>query len=715
MSQPQLRWQRLRWPREVETEQLLAMSALLATSGAAPLVLETVGRAGGVEHRLGLPLPRKQSLIEQLRHAVPGLGFQALEERPPVNASQALELRLSTPVRSLRSRHSANVSGALLTALTLTRHREELILQWQLVGSLPPRSVGSTEQAEPSPISVADVLLGRHGRLDAEARQALRIKRELPVWRAVGRIAVRASSTARERSLLREVLSALRLAEAPGVRVLARSCSPSRLDRVGRSWWAPLRLNTAELVAVAGWPIGMTAGLPVERSGSRLLPPSKTIPARGRVVAVATFPGAERPLALSVSDGLRHVHVLGPTGTGKSTLLLNAIVQDVAAGRGVVVIEPKGDLIADVLAHIPEGRLADVVLLDPSDEQRPVGLNPLAAGLRSPELVADQLLGMFRSLYESSWGPRTNDILGASLLTLARTPDMTLCALPALLANQQFRQRVVRGLDDPLALEPFWAAYESWSEAERTAAVAPVMNKVRPFLLRPQLRAILGQPQPRFELADVFSQRRILLVNLAKGALGSETAALLGSLILAQLWSSALHRTTVARERRAPTFIYIDEFQDYLHLPTDLGEALAQARSLAVGFVLAHQSLSQLTASTRSAVLANARSRICFQLAAQDARTLADGALTAADFRELPIFEVYAQLVARGAVQPWCSGRTLAPPPSINTAEAVREASRRNYGVDRLTVDAQLERLTSAGRNPVDDLTPQRRPDRGPA
>lgn len=714
MKQSDVQWHRLRWPREVESEQLIAMSELLASSGTAPLIVEAVGRASGVEHRLGLPVSRAHSIVEQVRTAVPGLGLQTLEGRRPFDASRAVELRLSTPMRSLRSQNSITVSRALLTALMLARHGEELVLQWQLLLSLPPRSVGSTEHADRSAVSVADVLLGRRGRLDAEARQALRAKRERPVWRALGRVAVRAASPAREQALLRELMSALRMAEAPGVRLFARRCSANRIDSVGRSWWAPLRLNTVELVAVAGWPIGVTAGLSVERSGSRLLPPSREIRRRGRVVGTSTFPGAERPLALSTSDGLRHVHVLGPTGTGKSTLLLNAIVQDIAAGRGVVVLEPKGDLINDVLGRIPQRRVADVVVLDPSDEHRPIGLNPLTASL-TPDLVADRLLGMFRSLYESSWGPRTNDILGASLLTLARTPGMTLCALPALLGDTRFRRRVVAGLDDPLALEPFWAMYESWSEAERNAATAPVMNKVRPFLMRSQLRAILGQSKPRFELRQVFVERKILLVNLAKGAIGGDAAALLGSLIVAQLWSAAEHRTTVARDRRRPVFVYIDEFQDYLHLPTDLGDALAQARSLAVGFVLAHQNLSQLGTSMRSAVLANARSRICFQLAAEDARALAGDALTAADFRELATFEVYAQLVAGGAVQPWCSGRTLPPPHQIIDPKVVVEMSRRNYGVDRSVVDTELERLTIAGQTRDDDLTPRRRDDRGRA
>ena len=400
---------------------------------------------------------------------------------------------------------------------------------------------------------------------------------------------------------------------------------------------------------------------------------------------------------------------------GKSTLLQNLITQDIAAGRAVVVIEPKGDLIHDVLERIPSHRLDDVVLLDPADEQQPVGLNPLATNGRPPELVADQLLGMFRSLYESSWGPRTNDILGASLLTLARTPGMTLCALPALLGDPAFRHRVVSGIDDPIGLEPFWMVFDAWSEAERSAAIAPTMNRIRPFLMRPQLRSILGQSQPRFDLTQVFTKRKILLVNLAKGVIGAEAAALLGSLILAQLWAAAQRRTTVPTERRHPTFVYIDEVQDYLRLPTDLGDALVQARGLGVGFVLAHQHLSQLDAATRSAVLQNARSRICFQLAAEDARVFADGSLAAEDFRELEAFEIYAQLVSDGAVQRWCSARTLPPSAAINDAANVRMASRKSYGVDRQVVDAEIERLISGNTIGSDDLVPRRRRDRGTA
>ena len=715
MRRLELCWYRLRWPRQVDVDRLRAMSLLLATTAGAPVVVEAISRAGVIEHRLGIGRAHA-NVLDQIRVVVPGIALTALEPETVFEDGVAFEVRLTSSQRSLRIEQSELTSRAVLTALGHTRRGEEIVLQWQLLTALPPQPVGSSgEHAEALPMSVGDILLGRRGRLDGEARNALRTKRALHVWRSVGRAAAKAATPAREQMLLRELLAALRLADAPGVHMVARRCSPSRLNHPGRSWFAPLRLNTAELVVIAGWPTGVTVDLPVERSETRQLAARKGIPRVGRILARSTFPGAERPVALSPTDGLRHLHVLGPTGTGKSTLLLNLIVQDVAAGRAVVVIEPKGDLIHDVLERIPPSRLDDVVLLDPADVAQPIGLNPLAGNGRPPELVADELLGMFRSMYASSWGPRTNDILGASLLTLARTPGMTLCALPALLVDAAFRHRIVSALDDPVGLEPFWIAYEHWSEAERLAAIAPSMNRIRPFLMRPQLRAVLGQSQPRFDLAQVFAERKVLLVNLAKGAIGGEAAALLGSLLLGQLWAAALGRATLPAARRHPVFVYVDEVQDYLRLPTDVGEALVQARGLGVGFVLAHQHLSQLDPPVRSAVLTNARSRVCFQLAAEDARTLASGSLTADDFRELPAFEVYAQLVADGAVQPWCSARTLPPSTVISNADEVRRRSRQHYGIDRRVVDSEIELLLGGAPIGATDLAPRRRDDRGAA
>ena len=234
------------------------------------------------------------------------------------------------------------------------------------------------------------------------------------------------------------------------------------------------------------------------------------------------------------------------------------------------------------------------------------------------------------------------------------------------------------------------------------------MNKLRPLLLRPEMRAIVGQTRGSFDLRRVFTERKVLLVNLSKGLLGPETSALLGSLVVSQLWQAILGRAAIAPERRHPVFVYVDEFQDYLHLPLDLADALAQARGLGVGFVLAHQYMHQLDPAMRSAVLANAQSRVAFRLPGEDARVIAGGsALDPEDFQSLGAFQAYAQLVAREAVQPWCSLATL--PRRSRSATRRWSAPHRaeRYGVDRATVEAELQALV-IGRQSKDhdDLKP---------
>src|SRR5207248_2154692 len=211
-------------------------------------------------------------------------------------------------------------------------------------------------------------------------------------------------------------------------------------------WRWPLRLNVAELLSLLAWPVGDQPLPGIPRDASRSLRADARVRPHGRVIAQASAPGEDRQLGLAIEDARQHLHVIGPTGTGKSTLLANLVVQDIAAGRGVVVIEPKGDLVQDVLARIPPERTDDVVVLDPSETAYPVGLNPLLSRGRSPELVADHVLAVFHGLYASAWGPRLQDILHAALLTLARRDDASICVLPALLTNQAVRRRLVRGI-----------------------------------------------------------------------------------------------------------------------------------------------------------------------------------------------------------------------------------------------------------------------------
>lgn len=710
-----LRSVRLVWPREVTTEQVVTAMRLLTAVGGRPVVLEATGHGGRVEHRLRVAESRSAGVTRQLRGTIPGLGIESVEADDPYQYSRAVELRLSTTRRALRFDRAMSTSRAVLSALAPVGRDEVVVLQWTLLRPLPAAAVPNRIEYRDESLLTALLRAPFDApRLaDSESRSALRAKRSQAGWRAIGRVAVRAASTSRQQQLLAGVVQALRTAEGPGVQVRSRRTSPGRLARVGGS--GSLRLNSDELSAMCAWPVGRTAELPVIATGSRRLPATSAVPRTGRVVGRSTWTGkGERPLALSIEDSLRHLHVLGPTGVGKSTLLLGLIAEDMAAGRGVVVVEPKGDLIREVLARVPKHRLDDVVLIDPTDTEAAVGINPLAAGGRSPELVADQLLAAFHGLYAANWGPRTSDILHAGLLTLARSADASLVSLPLLLTNPAYRRRLVGDLDDPVGLGGFWAGFEAWSDAERTAAIAPVMNKLRPFLTRPSLRRIVSQVRPKLDLASVFSQRRILLVDLAVGELGPEAAHLMGALVMSSLWRTAQGRARLAPEQRDPVSVYLDEFQDFLHLPTDLAAALAAARGLGVSFNIAHQALAQLTPSVKAAVLANARSRICFQLGADDARTLAQGEplLSAEDFSSLPTFHFYARLVAGGSVQPWCSGRSLQPAAGRTDAETVRSASRRNYAATVLAIDEEIERLVRPFAQAGGTIGPRRR---GPA
>ncbi len=411
----ELTWFELRWPREIQPDQQPAVVRLLASSAGTPLVLQASGSGGHVDHHLAVPRARAAAVAEQLRAALPGLSNTPVPrpETPPL--SRAVRMSLSSRRRPLATDHPEALARALLTALAQVGRHEQLVLQWVLGPRLSPRVVPSHlpgQHAESWTLSLLAAPWAAPSPLDTEARRALRTKQGEPGWRAIGRLAVGASGVARQGQLLGQVLGALRSAEAPGVRLVVRREQPERVAHATRPWRWPLVLNTQEVLALSSWPLGLTGELPVRRVNSRLLAAGRAIPRSGRVVGMGTWPGGERPVAISSSDSLRHLHVLGPTGVGKSTLLLNLIVQDMAAGRAVVVIEPKGDLIADVLARVPEQRMGDVVLLDPTDQQ-PVGLSPLAGAGRSAELVADQLLAVFHGLYAAHWGPRTQDILHA--------------------------------------------------------------------------------------------------------------------------------------------------------------------------------------------------------------------------------------------------------------------------------------------------------------
>lgn len=477
-------------------------------------------------------------------------------------------------------------------------------------------------------------------------------------------------------------------------RVSSRSVARSLITRRPPALSHSCHLNAAELSGLVALSSGRVSLIGLRPAGSRQLAPSSDIPScGGLIIADSNFPGISRPLVLPLTGALQHVLVTGPPGVGKSVLLENLAIQAMEAGYCVIVIDPKSDLVADVTDRIPPRRQGEVSILNPMDD-RVVGLNILQS-TDDADLVAEQVFAVIHKLNKDSWGPRLADLLRVALHTLARTEGATLVELVPLLTDLTYRQRVIGSLDDPIGLGAVWAWYESLSEAERSQAIAPILNKVRPWVVRPRLRHILGQSEPLLDIDEVLSQNRILLVPLSAGELGADAAELLGAVVMAKISQAVMRRVRLPQEERRPVFLFIDEAQMLGTLPTPIPDLMAVARAMGVSIVAAHQHLGQFEVSLRDSLLGTARSRVTFQTSATDASRFARDLtphLAAEDLQGLGPFEAAITLSTGKRVAPPVTGLTRPLPPGNGQAAVVRELSRQRWGRDRTEVEAELRR-----------------------
>ncbi len=449
-------------------------------------------------------------------------------------------------------------------------------------------------------------------------------------------------------------------------------------------------LSASELAALAHLPVDLAVpGL--TRAGARPVAPAPAAPQEGKVLGDAEI-GPRRPVALSAAAARQHLHLIGATGSGKSTLICNLALDDIAHGRGVVVIDPKGDLVGDLLERLPEPALERLVLLDPDEADAPPALNVLEG--RDPDLVVDHLVGILHRIWHAYWGPRIDDVLRASCLTLLRRPGATLAEVPRLLAEPAFRRPYLHGLDDPIGLGGFWAWYEAQSPAAQAQIIGPIMTRLRAFLLRPFVRAVIGSASSSFDMADVLDGG-ICLVRVPKGQLGDETSRLLGSFVLARVWQAATARARLAQGARLDAVLYADEAHNFLTLPYQFDEMFAEARGYGLGLAVAHQHLAQLPTDLARALSANARTKLYFTLSPEDARELERHTapeLRAHDLAHLGEHQAALRLFAGGRELPACTIRTRPPAPSVaGRAQAARVAARARYG--RTTSQRRAEQL----------------------
>lgn len=408
--------------------------------------------------------------------------------------------------------------------------------------------------------------------------------------------------------------------------------------------------------------------------------------------------GEPRLFSLSAADARQHTYILGKTGSGKTTLLRNLIVQRIAQGDGVGVIDPHGDLAEELLNHIPPHRADHLVYFNPGDIEFPIGLNLLArVAPDDRHLVASGIVSAFKGIWRDSWGPRLEYILHNAVSALLDCRNATLLGVNRMLSDDEYRAKVIRQIKDPF-IRAFWAEeYAGYDERFRREAIAPIQNKLGQFLLNPVVRNILGQVKSKVNIPFTMDTGRIFIANLSKGRLGHDKANLLGSLLTTQFQLGAMARANRPEAERRDFHLFIDEFQNFT---TDaFASILSEARKYRLCLTLSHQYIAQLTDPVREAVFGNVGTLISFRIGNTDAEVMEKefgGAITARMLADLDQYEAVVKLLEAGMNYEPFRARMLPPAENrVGRRDKLIARSRERFAMLRRKIEDKLGQWTS--------------------
>jgi len=414
--------------------------------------------------------------------------------------------------------------------------------------------------------------------------------------------------------------------------------------------------------------------------------------------AQTDFRGQAKTFGIKKADRRRHMYILGKTGTGKSTLLKNLIIQDIRDGRGVAVIDPHGDLAEDLLNYIPSQRTNEVVYFNLADHGQPIGFNILEAlDPHLKPLVASNIISIFKNIWPDFWGPRLEYILYHSVASLLDFQPSTLLGIPRLLEDSKYRSQVVKKIQDPF-VKNFWLnEYEQYAANFRKEAIAPIQNKVGQFLSSPPIRNVLGHVKSKINMGFLMDNHRILICNLPKGKIGEDKTLLIGSLIITKIFLASLARVDQPEEKRKDFYLYLDECQHFTAGGV-LASILSEARKYRLNLTLTNQYLGQLPEEIKKAILGNIGTLICFRIGAEDAQELEQEFLP--DFnrqhlQNLEKYQIYLKLLIDGMSSRPFSARTLPPIENLHKhsrKEIVIQASRQRYSTPRKIIEAKINK-----------------------
>lgn len=458
-------------------------------------------------------------------------------------------------------------------------------------------------------------------------------------------------------------------------------------------------LGAEELASIWHLPTTLTEIPKLKWVKSKEATPPTILPTSGTLIGESVFRSETKPVYITEEDRRRHVYIIGQTGTGKSTLLVNMISSDIEAGKGTAVIDPHGELIESILGTIPEKRRGDVVVFEPGDIEKPLGLNMLeynSARSEEKTFIVNEMQGIFNKLFTAeTMGPMFEQYMRNALLLLMDDPNehATLMEVPRVFTDVEFRKRLLVKTKNPTVID-FWEkeAVKAGGEASLANITPYITSKFNNFIANDYVRPIIGQPTSSINFRQIMDEGKILLVNLSKGKIGDINAGLLGMVVVGKILMGALSRVDIPQEKRRDFNLYIDEFQNFT---TDsIATILSEARKYRLNLVVAHQFIAQLAEKIRDAVFGNVGSQIVFRVGADDAEFLGkqfEPVFSKNDLINIDNFNAYVKLLVNGQTTRPFNMRTLLGKKSDQaTLQKIKELSRGAYGRNREEVEADI-------------------------
>jgi len=409
---------------------------------------------------------------------------------------------------------------------------------------------------------------------------------------------------------------------------------------------------------------------------------------------MTNFRGINHQFGMLRSDRSRHVYIIGQTGAGKTGMLALLALSDIFYGHGYAIIDPHGDFAVDNMRFIPGSRLDDVVYFNPADTAFPLGFNPLEVTNPNQKTnISSEVIGVLKRMFGESWGPRLEYILRYTILALLDRPVTTMLDITRMLTDKKFRQETLSYCQDTVVLNFWKVEFASWNDKFVAEAISPVLNKVGAFTANPIIRNIIGQPKSTFNIRKIMDEGKILIVNLSKGLIGEDNAAILGAFLVTKIQLASMSRSDIARiEDRRPFYLYVDEFQNFA---TDsFATILSEARKYGLNLTVANQYISQMSETVRDAVFGNVGTMISFRISADDAPILSkqfEPQFEPNDLLQMHNRNFVINMVIKGEKAPAFNATTLTlPKPQIDNTGRIIENTRRNYSRSRAEVEAEI-------------------------